>query len=309
MTIESSKISIHALLAESDRAWRKSDASMTISIHALLAESDIRLSPCPAAYGHFYPRSPCGERPPTRQKKRPRANFYPRSPCGERPGGQSILVQVVEFLSTLSLRRATAWRSLLRRGRMISIHALLAESDNVKAYNLDSVLISIHALLAESDAAPGAVRVALKEFLSTLSLRRATGCLPGAVYNAIISIHALLAESDPEIDDGTAWAMTFLSTLSLRRATAKVARNPRRPGDFYPRSPCGERRSVFELPPAPLPISIHALLAESDRNIPKLPRAAIISIHALLAESDSISARCVFSFMKFLSTLSLRRAT
>ena len=34
----------------------------------------------------------------------------------------------------------------------ISIHALLAESDNTAVYNMDDPGISIHALLAESDS-------------------------------------------------------------------------------------------------------------------------------------------------------------
>ena len=33
---------------------------------------------------------------------------------------------------------------------------------------------------------------------------------------------------------------------------------------FYPRSPCGERLRLYRLPLITLPISIHALLAESD---------------------------------------------
>ena len=35
-------------------------------------------------------------------------------------------------------------------------------------------------------------------------------------------------------------------------------------------------------------ISIHALLAESDRRVLKCDNRAIISIHALLAESDRV---------------------
>ena len=78
---------------------------------------------------HFYPRSPCGERP--RQKisiRQPHISihallaesdvtiitttllledFYPRSPCGERPWQRGSRITYVEFLSTLSLRRAT----------------------------------------------------------------------------------------------------------------------------------------------------------------------------------------------------------
>ena len=79
--------------------------------------------------------------------------------------------------------------------------------------------------------------------------------------------------------------------------------------DFYPRSPCGERRTVRELQFILGRISIHALLAESDYNLMihhaetqiflstlSLRRATVyvsynlynatISIHALLAESD-----------------------
>ena len=33
----------------------------------------------------FYPRSPCGERPPGTGRRAAYGYFYPRSPCGERP--------------------------------------------------------------------------------------------------------------------------------------------------------------------------------------------------------------------------------
>ena len=60
-------ISIHALLAESDFTKSGQGAkSQPISIHALLAESDLpQICQYLAAF-HFYPRSPCGERPRTR---------------------------------------------------------------------------------------------------------------------------------------------------------------------------------------------------------------------------------------------------
>ncbi len=61
------------------------DAPPKISIHALLAESDSRSAAGPAGSRHFYPRSPCGERlaGAISQLQR-RTDFYPRSPCGER---------------------------------------------------------------------------------------------------------------------------------------------------------------------------------------------------------------------------------
>ena len=83
---EDQSISIHALLAESDH--HKKAQSMyhnTISIHALLAESDEILY---ILYWEVI-------------------NFYPRSPCGERPWARGSRATYVEFLSTLSLRRAT----------------------------------------------------------------------------------------------------------------------------------------------------------------------------------------------------------
>ena len=58
--------------------------------------------------------------------------------------------------------------------------------------------------------------------------------------------------------------MLFLSTLSLRRATSGHETTPYRVQNFYPRSPCGERRKITITVDAGTIISIHALLAESD---------------------------------------------
>jgi len=56
-------ISIHALLAESDeRPQHNQYTHIAISIHALLAESDRWLWLCLSLFDYFYPRSPCGER-------------------------------------------------------------------------------------------------------------------------------------------------------------------------------------------------------------------------------------------------------
>ena len=59
------------------------------------------------------------------------------------------------------------------------------------------IKISIHALLAESDHFVTLSALAPKQFLSTLSLRRATTQAQSLKVAALsISIHALLAESD-----------------------------------------------------------------------------------------------------------------
>ena len=62
------------------------------------------------------------------------------------------LADPVLFLSTLSLRRATPRGGFCYLDNIISIHALLAESDLAVSAALQLIpLISIHALLAESD--------------------------------------------------------------------------------------------------------------------------------------------------------------
>ena len=94
----------------------------------------------------------------------------------------------------------------------------------------------------------------------------------------------------------TTGRITFLSTLSLRRATSPCAGRLQVVCNFYPRSPCGERPTKSDPGASNQPISIHALLAESDGvTILGVQHRTGISIHALLAESDS---RQVFCFAR-----------
>ena len=79
-----------------------------------------------------------------------------------------------KFLSTLSLRRATPTSGILGFYPLISIHALLAESDTWTRGSRITYVISIHALLAESDVCVIQLIESGLVFLSTLSLRRAT---------------------------------------------------------------------------------------------------------------------------------------
>ena len=191
-------ISIHALLAESDWVEIMSEKISPISIHALLAESDAKRTTPRPGRSYFYPRSPCGERRRLHGHRHrsstisihallaesdgfgaaagPAAcNFYPRSPCGERHNaGQDGLCH-----------------------KTISIHALLAESDGQGGDALDGVF----------------------QFLSTLSLRRAT--------RARVQIGRIRWHFYPRSPCGERrWSFSlrrlppgFLSTLSLRRAT------------------------------------------------------------------------------------------
>ncbi len=193
-----------------------------------------------------------------------------------------------EFLSTLSLRRATCARCIWRMCGNISIHALLAESDTRQQRVVDRP----------------------QAFLSTLSLRRAT--LGGQEQQQItaISIHALLAESDACCPASSSTRQVFLSTLSLRRATGGCPCHTPPASYFYPRSPCGER-----------PIGWAGAAADYSDFYPRSPCGErlgnlhagawhpVISIHALLAESDGAFAGSRRPPGGFLSTLSLRRAT
>ena len=130
------------------------------------------------------------------------------------------------------------------------------------------------------------------QFLSTLSLRRATGGKQSFIRMDRI----------------------FLSTLSLRRATLSALVLQVIPVDFYPRSPCGERRarghrgwhhpkrflSTLSLRRATL--GAHSPLEDLCYFYPRSPCgerhdavapvgvAGNISIHALLAESDASSS-------------------
>ena len=154
----------------------------------------------------------------------------------------------------------------------------------------------------------------------------------GVGVAAAISIHALLAESDTAPTRARRPATAFLSTLSLRRATCRPVEIRPSLVHFYPRSPCGERHMYPIGFSTAIRISIHALLAESDfPQQSSRPRAALflstlslrratsannqyickagISIHALLAESDIARSASMMSSSPFLSTLSLRRAT
>ena len=101
----------------------------------------------------------------------------------------------------------------------------------------------------------------------------------------------------------------FLSTLSLRRATSAKS-NKAHEKNFYPRSPCGERhRPRYSFAPH-FVISIHALLAESDAiYLCKVaPRSDYFYPRSPCGERRSCGGR-VTPRSKFLSTLSLRRAT
>ena len=171
--------------------------STIISIHALLAESDYLNKDLAQSEQKFLSTLSL-RRATTRStgcRGRPH-HFYPRSPCGERQIHGPNCAHTYTFLSTLSLRRATV-HELGRQARvLISIHALLAESD--KAVIMSALTILYFYPRSPCGERPVTAYCAYlpMTFLSTLSLRRATHYGWSWYDDFTISIHALLAESD-----------------------------------------------------------------------------------------------------------------
>ena len=152
--------------------------------------------------------------------KRTTADFYPRSPCGER-----LYANFDGFY----------WW-------VISIHALLAESDYRDCVRGLIWRISIHALLAESDAAVLGTVPDVAHFYPRSPCGERLTLIWDVIAVMTISIHALLAESDLICQAPILPCNAFLSTLSLRRATRHKTSKLIINIYFYPRSPCGERR-------------------------------------------------------------------
>ena len=139
-------------LRRATNCFKCSFGNPRISIHALLAESDL-LQGSLSAQGHnFYPRSPCGERLGFFMFLILSYEISIHALLAESDLLQgSLSAQGHKFLSTLSLRRATRASRQQPAGQKISIHALLAESDRRHWPDKTHQRISIHALLAESD--------------------------------------------------------------------------------------------------------------------------------------------------------------
>ena len=239
-----SRISIHALLAESDVSFMLYDTSsliflstlslrratipgadfelkpLAISIHALLAESD-------------------AARP---ERQRALRHFYPRSPCGERRKLWILCIFTTSFLSTLSLRRATA-------AGAVSCYLLsyfyprspCGERQMMK--NIESLKALYFYPRSPCGERRGEIHASTQQekFLSTLSLRRATIDRDIANGKREISIHALLAESDrSKTHDRHKTTISIHALLAESDGLSyfyiiKIT-------DFYPRSPCGERQ-------------------------------------------------------------------
>ena len=146
-----------------------------ISIHALLAESDQHLCICVIELIHFYPRSPCGERPRPQPPKARVLYFYPRSPCGERRVKRFHAADISYFYPRSPCGERQAANGLAHAPPEISIHALLAESDCKMAARRGQLWnFYPRSPCGERRQSRNSQNIN-RGFLSTLSLRRATG--------------------------------------------------------------------------------------------------------------------------------------
>ena len=122
------------------------------------------------------------------------------------------------FLSTLSLRRATAAEHRLLALNSISIHALLAESDLIHITQYSMCKISIHALLAESDKPDKKAGSQEKDFYPR------SPCGERPFFYSLTACRQYFYPRSP---------------CGERRAPTAQPVHPH--SHFYPRSPCGER--------------------------------------------------------------------
>ena len=171
--------------------------------------------------------------------------FYPRSPCGERQTAYFFLADGIEFLSTLSLRRATV-HALKLANAMLFLSTLSLRRATAQHFpTLHNILISIHALLAESDNSKCRCPPAYNHFYprSPCGERRRNSHNINRGHH--ISIHALLAESDKALGL-LGWLRVLISIHALLAESDERVAN-RATQHWY--------------------ISIHALLAESDAKL------------------------------------------
>ena len=288
---------------------RQKLAEAIISIHALLAESDRTGQSVSIQDYYFYPRSPCGERQKRLRQKlaeaiisihallaesdtlgaappAPQGDFYPRSPCGER-------------------RRESGTEE---RSQDISIHALLAESDKRIRHRREKPR-HFYPRSPCGERHKRANRLAhAPPFLSTLSLRRATSGGFFVIGFIAISIHALLAESDGWIlgEDNNNFQISIHALLAESDAPPYNLMIHHK--NFYPRSPCGERprpyctdtTSANFYPRSPCG-ERHLGRARHRQNVYFYPRSPCGERLGRGPHAPLIR--------QFLSTLSLRRAT
>ena len=125
-----SSISIHALREEGDAPWRWLLVTFTVFLSTPSARR-ATMQYALVAYGQWISIHALREEGDRRseQSRHVSAYFYPRPPRGGRQKPQIVAVELMEFLSTPSARRATGYSCSCFGIVTISIHALREEGD------------------------------------------------------------------------------------------------------------------------------------------------------------------------------------
>ena len=191
------------------------------------------------------------------------------------------------FLSTPSVRRATADRRLFRHQRVF------LSTPSVRR--------------ATSPAWPALP--AIRHFYPRPPCGGRRSPCNAPSISGDISIHALRAEGDVPATMVICCVKAFLSTPSVRRATLSWVPVFLPILNFYPRPPCGGRQPPGWHSSSWIIISIHALRAEGD-----IVAAAAVPGHGYFYPRPPCGGRPQLSYSSlkapaFLSTPSVRRAT
>ncbi len=289
-------------------AIKKRYALTEISIHAPREGSDHRQWQQCARRGHFYPRSPRGERPGPFRLCRPVILFLSTLPARGATSRPEKAVRLGAFLSTLPARGAT-WTlcqsaptvsvflsTLPARGatalfknknvlHCISIHAPREGSDQMHLSKRANGKISIHAPREGSDILQAAFVLVVLHFYPRSPRGERRQLCKYRFRPSNISIHAPREGSDGELyiqHPGPKISIHAPREGSDGQAVA----SHRDGGYFYPRSPRGERRYGNEQINVVLGISIHAPREGSDDEYKAWLLNPEISIHAPREGSD-----------------------
>ena len=213
------------------------------------------------------------------------------------------------FLSTLSLRRATAFH---RQALCFSVdfypRSPCGERRKPTALHLAGAPISIHALLAESDYSTSSSGCACSNFYPRSPCGERLSNNSRHYFRPHFYPRSPCGERHRRSEKYPAGRHFYPRSPCGERHTGQPVRGL--PSYFYPRSPCGERpRKVFSAYGG-YPISIHALLAESDHWeywVGGYGTAFLSTLSLRRATPDPVTGH--WPHWVFLSTLSLRRAT
>ena len=238
-----------------------------ISIHAPLTGSDRDTRQHMHLTNNFNPRSPYGERRRIYCNVRGRSNFNPRSPYGERRG----IAMVLEVTATISIHApltGSDHRRLFPAGRKIDFNPRSPYGERRVSWaflprwrgfqstlplrgatraifrSMDQQMISIHAPLTGSDCSSGWHTNRTTDFNPRSPYGERRCHHSSRRHDFLISIHAPLTGSDGADDNLFVGWNRFQSTLPLRGATAAFPALSISSGNFNPRSPYGERRTI-----------------------------------------------------------------